>query len=158
MDVEKNSPKRQELNRRLNINEADQDPGHPLNHIDSYHSPHEHENPAYRRRRARSAQSVSRPVTDRGDNSSTSSTVAEEDQYEDNLVVWDGDDDRDNAQNWSARKRWGTTALLGFTTMGATLSSSIFSAAIPAVSREFGISTEVATLGIALFILGCVVE
>lgn len=43
--------------------------------------------------------------------------------------------------------------VLGFLTMGATLASSIFSAAFEPLTLEFNIGIQVATLGIALFIL-----
>ena len=44
--------------------------------------------------------------------------------------------------------------ILGYTTLTAALASSIFSAAEIAVSKHFGVSTEVSTLGLSLYVLG----
>ena len=73
--------------------------------------------------------------------------------YPDDLVTFDGDDDPSNPMNWSTRKKFRITIVLGFLTMGATLASSIFSAAFESLTVEFNIGIQVATLGIALFIL-----
>lgn len=45
-------------------------------------------------------------------------------------------------------------ATLGYATFIPAFSSSIYSAALPAVSAQFGVSEEVGTLGISLFVLG----
>lgn len=44
--------------------------------------------------------------------------------------------------------------MLGYTTMTAAFGSSIFSAATPVVAREYGVSSEVAVLGVSLYVLG----
>jgi MFS transporter, DHA1 family, multidrug resistance protein len=46
--------------------------------------------------------------------------------------------------------------LFGFTTMCSTFASSVFSPATSYVARQYGISTEVAILGLSLFIAGYV--
>jgi hypothetical protein len=71
-----------------------------------------------------------------------------------NLVGWDSEDDPANPMNWPRRKKIGITLLLGFTTMGASFASSSFSPTFGAISEEFGVSTEVATLSLSLFVLG----
>jgi DHA1 family multidrug resistance protein-like MFS transporter len=45
-------------------------------------------------------------------------------------------------------------AILAFDALAATMGSSIFSAAIGPVSREFGVIQEVGTLGTSLFVFG----
>lgn len=44
--------------------------------------------------------------------------------------------------------------MLGFTTLVSAFGSSIFSAATVAVSREFGVSSQVGLLGVSLYVLG----
>ncbi|GAA6006447.1 MFS transporter [Rhodotorula paludigena] len=75
-------------------------------------------------------------------------------EWKDDVVTFDSKDDPANPKNWTMRRRYLLVALLGFTTMSSTFASSIFSTATAAVSQEFGISTEVATLGTSLFLCG----
>lgn len=70
------------------------------------------------------------------------------------LVTFDGPGDLYNPINWPFRKKVFTTALYGFTTMGASLATSIYSAGTDAVAREFHVGQEVATLGTALLLFG----
>lgn len=75
-------------------------------------------------------------------------------EWENDIVTWDGPDDPANPMNWPKHKKIRTTLLMGATTMSSTFSSSIFSSASEYISRDFHISTEVATLGLSLFVLG----
>lgn len=68
-------------------------------------------------------------------------------QWKNDVVTFDSKDDPANPKNWTFRRRYFLVALLGMTTMCSTFASSIFSTATPAVAAEFGVSTEVATLG-----------
>lgn len=52
------------------------------------------------------------------------------------------------------RQRIVVAAIMSYVTFVSSFCSSIFSAAISAVDKEFGISTEVSTLGITLYVLG----
>ncbi len=70
------------------------------------------------------------------------------------LVEFDGPDDPLNPQNWPFRQKVYTTALFSATTFGATFGSSVYSSGTRAVSEQFGVSTEIATLGLSLFVLG----
>ncbi|KAF2136840.1 uncharacterized protein K452DRAFT_236804 [Aplosporella prunicola CBS 121167] len=72
----------------------------------------------------------------------------------DALVEFDGKDDPYNPMNWPFRKKVITTLLYGFTTMGATFSSSVYSPAVEQIAEHFGIGTEVSTLGVALLLFG----
>ncbi|BGP00348.1 hypothetical protein NBRC10513v2_004573 [Rhodotorula toruloides] len=75
-------------------------------------------------------------------------------QWKNDVVTFDSKDDPANPKNWTFRRRYFLVALLGMTTMCSTFASSIFSTATPAVAAEFGVSTEVATLGTSLFLCG----
>ncbi len=50
--------------------------------------------------------------------------------------------------------RIGTGVILGYTTLVAAFASSIYSAAISAVARHFGVSSQVSLLGLAFYVLG----
>lgn len=69
------------------------------------------------------------------------------------IVDWDGPDDPDNPMNWPTRKKWMITISLGMLTWVVTFASSIFSTAARPAANEFGVSTEVMTLGTSLFVL-----
>jgi MFS transporter, DHA1 family, multidrug resistance protein len=66
-----------------------------------------------------------------------------------NLVTFDGPDDPKNPQNFSKGKKWMITLLLSLMTLTITFSSSVFSAAILVVSKEYHVGTEVGTLGVS---------
>lgn len=56
----------------------------------------------------------------------------------DHLVDFDGPDDPYRPLNWPLKKKTWTTVLYGFTTMGATLGSSIYSAGTMEIAQSFG--------------------
>lgn len=64
-----------------------------------------------------------------------------------------GPDDPQNPQNWPKSKKYLVTVLYSLLTFTLTFSSSIFSTATEATSKEFGVSTEVMTLGTSLIVL-----
>lgn len=70
------------------------------------------------------------------------------------IVEFEGPDDPYRPINWMFKKKVITTALYGFTTMGATFASSVFSPAVSKVAEEFDVGVEVSTLGIALLLFG----
>ena len=70
------------------------------------------------------------------------------------LVDFEGNDDPYNPLNWPFRKKCITTALYGFTTMGATFASSVYSPTVDVISKEFGVGTEVSLLGLSLLLAG----
>ncbi|KAK5118774.1 hypothetical protein LTR85_007980 [Meristemomyces frigidus] len=70
------------------------------------------------------------------------------------IVEFDGPDDPYRPMNWPFRKKAVTTVLYGFTTMGATFSSSVYSPAVSNIETAFGVGQEVSTLGIALLLFG----
>lgn len=70
------------------------------------------------------------------------------------LVDFDGPDDPYRPINWPTHKKISTTLLYGLVTMTASWASSSYSAGTDQVAAEFKVSTEVATLGTTLFLLG----
>ncbi|OTB03030.1 hypothetical protein M426DRAFT_74194 [Hypoxylon sp. CI-4A] len=70
------------------------------------------------------------------------------------LVDFDGPDDPYRPVNWPTNKKVATTLLYGLVTMTATWASSSYSAGTRQVAAEFGVGTQVATLGTTLFLLG----
>jgi hypothetical protein len=73
--------------------------------------------------------------------------LANEKTLPDHIVDFEGPDDPYRPINWTFKKKAITTALYGLTTMGATLSSSIFSPATKQIAQDFHVGEEVATLG-----------
>jgi len=128
-------------------------------HVDAHHSPHDHEH-FYRSPSMFRAASMRRPATADNDSDQTLTSPQGDPEkakksvnYEDDLVEFDGPDDPENPMSWTTRKKLRITMILGFLTMGATLASSIFSAAFVQLTVEFNIGIQTATLGIALYIL-----
>lgn len=80
--------------------------------------------------------------------------LASEKTKQDVIVDFDGPDDPYRPINWPFKKKAITTVLYGFTTMGATFASSVYSPAVQQVSQEFGVGHEVSTLGLALLLFG----
>lgn len=77
-----------------------------------------------------------------------------QDEEEDpNLVDFDGPDDPMRPMNWPHGKKWLYATCLGLMTLVVTFASSVFSTATEVTSMEFGVSTEVMTLGTSLFVV-----
>ncbi|KAI0892911.1 polyamine transporter 3 [Annulohypoxylon nitens] len=68
-------------------------------------------------------------------------------------VVFD-DDDPENPRNWSSWYRGLIVFSISFTSWVVVFYSTSYSAAIPGLVVEFGVSTTVATLGITTYLLG----
>ncbi|KAI5798448.1 major facilitator superfamily domain-containing protein, partial [Pyronema domesticum] len=77
--------------------------------------------------------------------------LPEKDAY---VVDFTGPKDPIHGQNWPLRKKITTSAVLGFATFVCAWGSSIYSSATFAVSREWGVSTEVSLLGMSTYVLG----
>ncbi|KAI1846876.1 hypothetical protein JX266_007097 [Neoarthrinium moseri] len=73
---------------------------------------------------------------------------------ESNDSVWNGPQDPRKPANWSFARKWTIVVTTSLATFIVSLGSSIFSAAIPFVQAEFGVSSHVALLGISLYVLG----
>ena len=70
-----------------------------------------------------------------------------------NIIEFDGPDDPGNPKNWSTGRKIAITCAFGMLSFVVTFSSSIWSVTVEPVSREFGVSTLVVTLGVTLFLL-----
>ncbi|KAJ5698176.1 hypothetical protein N7462_000181 [Penicillium macrosclerotiorum] len=73
-----------------------------------------------------------------------------EDPY---LVNWIANDPR-NPKEFSAFSRWAYTALMALATLEVSLASSAYTGGELEVMKEFQISSEVANLGVSVFLLG----
>ncbi|KAI0846229.1 MFS general substrate transporter [Daldinia vernicosa] len=63
-------------------------------------------------------------------------------------------EDPKNPMKFSTTKKWGITALQAIAVLAVTFVSTAYSGGIGEVIREFGVSEEIAILGISLFVLG----
>ncbi|KAL3455476.1 MFS general substrate transporter [Aspergillus heterothallicus] len=77
-------------------------------------------------------------------------TGTEEDPY---VVTWIPNDPR-NPMGFSRLKKWGFTAVMAIATLAVSLDSSAYTGGAAQIKEEFHISTEVATLGVSLFVVG----
>ncbi|KAI1773678.1 MFS general substrate transporter [Hypoxylon cercidicola] len=73
---------------------------------------------------------------------------------EDPFVVDFLPNDPKNPMKFSERKKWGITVLQAFAVLAVAFVSTAYSGGISEVIREFRISTEIAILGISLFVVG----
>jgi Ca2+/H+ antiporter len=85
-----------------------------------------------------------------GDRSPTRAETAKIQAKDPHLVEWDGPDDPENPQNLPVWRKWVITMILTSLTICVTFASSVFSEATVATAQEFGVSTEVTTLGTSL--------
>ncbi|KZP20080.1 MFS polyamine transporter [Athelia psychrophila] len=71
------------------------------------------------------------------------------------FVDWDGPDDPENPQNWTAKKKWAATLAVSAFTFITPVASSIVAPAAGQVAEELGITSAVAeSLVFSVFILG----
>lgn len=56
--------------------------------------------------------------------------------------------------NWRPARKWGVAVSMGSMTLVVTFASSVLSAAVRPISMEYGVSSTVAILSTALFVLG----
>ncbi|KAL4892050.1 major facilitator superfamily domain-containing protein [Aspergillus ambiguus] len=69
------------------------------------------------------------------------------------VISWLPNDTR-NPMNFSVRSKVGITCIVSIATLGIALASSAYSGSIKQVMEHFDVGTEVATLGLSLFVLG----
>jgi DHA1 family multidrug resistance protein-like MFS transporter len=92
-----------------------------------------------------------KPLPDMGAGKPFPPLLPDREEY---VVEFGGKDDPLHPQNWPMNKKLFLGAILAFDALSATMGSSIFSAAIRPVSKEFGVIAEVGTLGTSLFVFG----
>ncbi|KAJ6184845.1 hypothetical protein N7519_006146 [Penicillium mononematosum] len=73
---------------------------------------------------------------------------------EEYIVEFNDADDPLHPQNWSLRRKICISATLAYTTFVSSFASAIYSSAVGEISVNFDISTEVAILGVTLYVLG----
>jgi hypothetical protein len=64
------------------------------------------------------------------------------------------DNDPENPKNWSKGFKWWITMVVAFTCFVVALCSSVITADIASVAREFDVSEEVALLSVSVFVIG----
>ncbi|KAG9123635.1 hypothetical protein FRC07_014431 [Ceratobasidium sp. 392] len=69
------------------------------------------------------------------------------------VVGWDTNDP-ENPMNWKASYRKALGVLIGLSAFCVAFSSSAYAAAVPGIMREFGPNSDIALLGLSLFVLG----
>lgn len=74
----------------------------------------------------------------------------EEDPYS---ITWIPEDPR-NPMQFSRTKKWFITMMVAIATLAVALVSSAYTGGVAEIEREFKIGSEVATLGVSLFVLG----
>jgi len=66
--------------------------------------------------------------------------------------------DTANPLNFSKPKKWFITVLAVFMTVLVAAAAGAYAVAMPDLMDEFGVSSEIATLGISLYPLGCILS
>ncbi|OJJ06465.1 hypothetical protein ASPVEDRAFT_140665 [Aspergillus versicolor CBS 583.65] len=69
-------------------------------------------------------------------------------------VAFDGPDDASDPMNMPPWRKWACASILGAMTFAATFSSAVFSAAAPAVAKEFNVTPETMAWATSLYIFG----
>ena len=64
--------------------------------------------------------------------------------------------DPDNPLNFSATRKWFITVLVVMMTVLVAMAAGAYSPVMPELVNEFGVSSEIATLGVSLYPLGCI--
>jgi multidrug resistance protein len=83
------------------------------------------------------------------------SSIQEESAEDANIVSWDGQSDPENPMNWPSWRRWILINLVGFITLMAGLSSSMFAPGVPALMAEFhSDNSTLASFVVTVFVLG----
>lgn len=86
-----------------------------------------------------------------GDGLSISTHEEASDPY---LVTFDGVDDKEDVITLPNYQKWGIVIIVSMTSLCVTCISSVWSLASAKIMKEFGISHEISSLGIALYIWG----
>lgn len=83
------------------------------------------------------------------------SSIQEETSEDANIVSWDRETDPENPMNWPSWRRWILINLVGFITLMAGLSSSMFAPGVPALMAEFhSDNSTLASFVVTVFVLG----
>ncbi|KAM5358506.1 hypothetical protein ACJZ2D_015231 [Fusarium nematophilum] len=100
------------------------------------------------------AQATRSPRPGNGD-VETAPLLASIPEHDPEVVSWDGPDDPENPQNWSADRKWLNIVLLSIMTFLTPFASSMFAPGVPQVMKEFGIDTTyLASFVVSVYVLG----
>ncbi|CAL1188130.1 unnamed protein product [Candida parapsilosis] len=77
--------------------------------------------------------------------------------YAVNELDWDGPDDKENPHNWSKLKKWWITCTAATMCLVCSLGSSMYTAGIPEIMQEFGVSQELCLSGLTFYLIGLAV-
>lgn len=67
-------------------------------------------------------------------------------------VHWEGDDDTDNPQSLSTSRKWAQVLITSTTSTCVTCTSTMYTSTYDQMTSEFGVSRELATAGLSLFV------
>ncbi|KAK2596116.1 hypothetical protein QQS21_006463 [Conoideocrella luteorostrata] len=70
------------------------------------------------------------------------------------IVGWYGSDDQDNPQNWSSKKKVFVSGLITLLTFSVYVGSSIITPANAAIMEIYGVSTQLVSLSLSMYVLG----
>lgn len=101
--------------------------------------------------RSRASSTASKPLPNFGAGKAYPPPLPAREEY---VVEFDGPDDPLHAQNWPLRKKILIGLMLGYTTLTAAFTSSIFSSATQVVAMEYNVGSEVGLLGTTFYVLG----
>lgn len=88
------------------------------------------------------------------DEEAISSSINEGTNRKDKIVIWDDENDPENPKNFSSTRKWLIVTTTCSMTFCMTFASSIFTSTVAATGEEFGVSSELMLLGVALYVLG----
>lgn len=101
--------------------------------------------------RTLSRRKTEKPLSEMGAGKPYPPPLPDREEY---VVEFMGADDPLHAQNWPMKKKLYIATLMAYLSLAVTMGSSIFSPATMAVAQEFGVISEVTTLGTSLFVFG----
>lgn len=85
---------------------------------------------------------------------SSSASLADKEPVPDYIVHFDGPDDPELPLNWPFKLKAYTTMVYALCTFGPQFSSSAYGSVAEEIAVIYGVSTEVSTLGVSLFLIG----
>lgn len=73
----------------------------------------------------------------------------------DGIIGWNGQDDPDNPQNFSASRKWSLVGLISVFTFISPLASSMFAPAVEFMASDFNVTSEAAlSFTVSVYLLG----
>ncbi|KAF2439556.1 MFS general substrate transporter [Karstenula rhodostoma CBS 690.94] len=101
--------------------------------------------------RTLSRRRTEKPLSEMGANKPYPPPLPDREEY---VVEFMGVDDPLHAQNWPMKKKLSIASLMAYLSLAVSMGSSIFSPSTGPVAKEFGVISEVTTLGTSLYVFG----